>query len=69
MNGGIQWNDGYDGIDYARCNGYGYYLRRGGYVYYTTFVCYVEPDNDYPYYVRLFVVGRYSYNVRFMRYA
>lgn len=66
---GIQWQNGYHTVNYARCGGYGLYFRRGGSVFYKHQICYVDTDEDYPYYVRLHVISRFSWVVDFLRYA
>jgi hypothetical protein len=69
INNGLQWRDGYDGVNDAQCAGYDRYLYKSGVAYYKHLVCYIDPDNDYPYYIQFHVVGRNTYVFYFLRYA
>ena len=69
INNGLQWRDGYDGVDGAQCAGYDRYLYKGGIAYYKHLVCYINPDNDYAYYIQFHVASRNTYTFYFLRYA
>jgi hypothetical protein len=46
---GIEWDEGTDTVDYAWCKGYGRHVGSG----YRHFRCYVETEEDDPYWVRV----------------
>jgi hypothetical protein len=69
INNGLQWRDGYDGVNDAQCAGYDRYLYQGGVAYYKHLVCYIDSDSDYPYYIQFHVLSRNTYTFYWLRYA
>ena len=61
LNNGLQWRNRYDGVDFVECRGWDRYLVRGGVAFFKHMTCYIQPDDDDPYYIYYHVVSRNTY--------
>jgi hypothetical protein len=68
---GLDWEEGYDNVDFAYCRGEGQWLnsRVTGRRLFRHFRCYIEADNGDTYFIRFHVLTKHRWSFTWLRWA